>query len=152
MARRRTVGVFANRVRPVRHLIEDGGLLLAIDPAGGSSSNPGWSLWKSGELVDSGAVRVKGNTWAARLQQIRVEFEQLPKPDVVAIEQINDRMSRYLHNAVGLLAGMWDCPVVEVPVMCWKVLVPHWPDYKKDDEWDAILLGYAVIYELNKQN
>lgn len=131
---------------------------LAIDPSSGSySSQPGYALYKEGVLEDSGIVNIhSGDHVANRLYRLRnilqTEFET---PDILVIENIPPFMAEKggsqfatrnvisLHQSIGVVMSIWDVPVITVSPKSWRFLTPD--GYKKDDEHDAIMIGWAAI-------
>ena len=136
------------------------GTILAIDPSSGSAnSQPGYALFKSGQLEDSGLVRIRsGDEVHNRLYRLshslREDFEQ---PDLLVTENIPPFMGEgpgaafatrnviSLHQSVGVIMSIWDVPVLLVSPRSWRSLVPD--NYHKSDENDAIMLGWTAIHK-----
>jgi hypothetical protein len=121
------------------------GHLLAIDPA---SRNMGWASFMSGELRDSGTVRVAGVAHR-RLRdlydELQSQFSEVPS--VLAIEKIRGHGSSHiLVWSVGVIQTALRAPLVyEVPISFWKVLAKADPNYCKSDEKDAEKIGQVLI-------
>lgn len=136
------------------------GMVLAIDPSSGSqNSQPGYAIYKSGQLVDSGLVRIRsGDHISNRLyrlsKSLREDFEQ---PDLLVTENIPPFMGEgpgaafatrnviSLHQSVGVVMSVWDVPVLQVSPRSWRSLIPD--NYVKSDENDAIMLGWTAIHK-----
>lgn len=135
----------------VTRLIEPllNGRIVAIDPASGSSSMPGWALFESGQLIASGTIELKKS--ATVQQRLNALFHALsqgvghPPPDLVVMEEIRGRMAHaYLLWACGVSASAFpDSKLIELPISFWKAIVPT--GYEKDDETDAAYIGLAAI-------
>ncbi len=131
------------------------GKFIAIDPSCGSySSMPGYAIYESGVLVDSGIIEVN-TSWPLykRLREISMtlmwEFDSY---DLLIIEQIKAHFGRgsdSLHKGIGAILSAVDCKdVIYMPVRTWKRFLPV--GYYKTDEYDAIAIGNAAI-ELAKE-
>lgn len=128
------------------------GRLLSIDPSSGSrQSMPGYAIWESGKLKDSGVLQIEYSDYVnVRLQRIadslRNEFEV---PDILVIENIPPKIGfgrgpLNLHRAVGAIMSAVRCgPIIEVAPISWRKYIPE--GYRKTDENDAIMFGYCVI-------
>jgi hypothetical protein len=134
------------------------GSILSIDPSSGSkNSQPGYAIYRAGQLVDSGFIAVKaGEALHKRLFYLgNCLREQFEKPDVVVTENIppffpKEGESRFfnmsivsLQRAVGVVQAAFDVPVIEVAPITWRKNIPD--NYRKTDEADAIMLGLTVI-------
>lgn len=136
------------------------GKVLAIDPSSGSASSlPGYALFEAGKLKESGLIELKiGKELPRRLEDLarslREDFEEV---DVLVIEDIPVRShGRHggahasLMKAVGCILGAAKRKqTVEMAIPTWKSYlrktVEQFPDYNKDDDWDAIVMGYCAI-------
>jgi hypothetical protein len=135
------------------------GTMFSIDPSIGSqSSQPGYAVWKAGELEDSGIIRLgssAGATVPQRLFHLRMTLEkQFNKPDIVIVERIvsNPRARNYnnttavkMNQAIGVVMSQWDVPVIEVSPSSWKAVAKSLDWYEKSDEHDAIVIGQCCI-------
>lgn len=144
---------FADQVKEVPQEILTS-TLMAIDPSSGSrASQPGYSIWKGGVLVDSGIIKVPLKSDLNRrlfylADCLRSQFEA---PTVLAIENIPPFMSGKgfsrsilsLQRAVGTIMSVWNVPLVEVAPSAWRSMIPEL--YNKTDEADAIMIGWATI-------
>lgn len=124
--------------------------VLAIDPASGGSSNPGWALFDEGEYVASGEfdIKSKKNPIQMRLVELQcliVETFGSDLPEVLVIERIRgSHAHHYLFWSIGASIAAAEIEhLLECPVGFWKVVTPT--DYEKTDETDAIYIGAAVI-------
>jgi len=136
------------------------GTVLAIDPSSGSQhSQPGYAIYKAGQLVDSGLVRIRsGDHISNRLyrlaKSLREDFEE---PDLLVTENIPPFMGEgpgaafatrnviSLHQSVGVIMSVWSVPVLQVSPRSWRSLIPD--NYVKSDENDAIMLGWTAIHK-----
>lgn len=132
------------------------GTLLSIDPSSGSrNSQPGYSLWNQGRLVDSGIINVPLKSDLNRrlfylADCLRSSFSA---PTVLATENIPPFMSGKgfhksilsLQRAVGVIMSIWDVPLIEVAPASWRSKIPEL--YNKNDEADAIMIGWVTIQE-----
>lgn len=130
------------------------GRLLSFDPSSGSAGSlPGWALYSQGELVEAGLLNIpRSGPIHIRLQALMKAVSELPKPDVVAVEQISHFIKGFnkgavnLHKAIGVIQAACQCPkLVNVAVISWKKLVPE--SYLKDDDRDAIGIGYKAVQQ-----
>lgn len=140
------------------------GTLLSFDPSSGSAkSQPGYAIFKAGQLMDSGFLNIgSGDDISKRLYRlsncIRSEFE---RPDVLITENVPPFMANgpngssfatsgviHLHQSIGVILSIWDCPKVRVSPRAWRSQIETIGGlYKKSDESDAILMGYtAIVY------
>ena len=147
--------VYANIRGSVDALIN--GVVLVVDPSMGSlSSLPGWAVYRSGVLVDSGVleVHVEGTRWS-RLKEVYrqlANFSAAWKPDVCVYEEIpvsaHGGRSQVSHAslllALGVTMAAVDAPAfVGIPPISWKRFTSS--DYVKSDEQDAIEMGRITI-------
>lgn len=136
------------------------GTVLAIDPSSGSKeSMPGYAIFRNGEFVDSGVIRLQWKqALAGRLFDLREALQKdFECPDVLVVENIppfiggkqggghynasNSILS--LHKAVGVTVSCFDCPLVQVAPISWRKRIPE--NYKKTDECDAIMMALTVL-------
>lgn len=130
------------------------GRLLSFDPSSGSAGSlPGWALYAQGELVEAGLLEIpRRGPIHIRLQALQRAIQELPKPDVVAVEQIshfirgNSKGVINLQKAIGVIQAATQCPkLVNVNVLSWKKLVPD--GFLKQDDVDAICIGYKAVHQ-----
>lgn len=136
------------------------GQVLAIDPSSGSAnSQPGYAIYKAGQLVDSGLVRIRsGDHISNRLYRLSSSLrEDFEVPDLLVTENIPPFMGEgpgaafatrnviSLHQSVGVVMSIWDVPVLQVSPRSWRSLIPD--NYLKSDENDAIMLGWTAIHK-----
>jgi hypothetical protein len=124
------------------------GTMLAVDPSSGSKdSRPGYALFESGKLVESGTVSIDYRQKIdKRLQDLQDKLEDSHfHPDILIIERIRGMRSHiYLHWAVGVIvATIRSDLVVEMPTSMWRKYVTN--DYIKSDAMDAVSMGVAAI-------
>lgn len=132
--------------------------LLVIDPSCGSeSSQPGWAVYCSGKLGESGVLSIDPNEplwW--RLQALHDQLKDLVEehqPSILIYEEISPRAwggraasgHASLLKAVGVTLGsthgVETC--IGIRPSTWKKLVR--PTYRKSDEADAIEMGWVML-------
>jgi Holliday junction resolvasome RuvABC endonuclease subunit len=144
-------------IAPIKATILSG-TLLAVDPSSGSKeSMPGYSIFKAGQFVDSGVIRLQHRqSLAGRLYDLREslqgDFKDL-NPDVLIIENIPpfiaskngfpNKSILSLHKAVGVTVSCFNCPIVEVAPISWRKYIPD--GYLKTDESDSIMMALTVL-------
>lgn len=134
---------FAQLVRLNAHTIING-TVLAIDPASGGSSLPGWAAWSKGEFVSAGVLGVKPGCIQERLYSLHQTLAG-ERPDVLVIESIRGRKAHvYLTWSVGVIIAA-TCPLVllEMPISTWKKHAGK--DHQKNDMNDAIAIGRTMM-------
>jgi hypothetical protein len=134
------------------------GSVLAIDPSSGSySSQPGYAIYKNGQLDDSGIVEIhSGDHISNRLHRLAKALkEEFDEPALLITENIPPFMAEKgtspfatrnvisLHQSVGVIMSVWDVPVITVSPRTWRSFIPD--GYMKDDEHDAIMIGWAAV-------
>lgn len=126
------------------------GTLLAIDPASGSDSLPGFALFHAGELQTSGTIAL--NKKASIQQRLAVVYEKVAAispaaPDVLVIELLRGKMVHWnLQRSAGVAIAASRAPVlIECPILVWKALAKTDHKYVKGDQADAEKLGQSVI-------
>ncbi len=137
------------------------GTLLAIDPASGGSSLPGFCYFKQGQFIESGVIRLPQSALIeTRLQQLSKTLrEQFEVPDVLVIEDIPPFMANKgggfrtrsvvnLHYSVGvILASVNTSRIIRCTPVAWRHWVSqHWPDYVKTDENDAVAMARCILH------
>ena len=98
-----------NKVRKLKDKILHG-RVVAIDPASGSTSNPGWALFENGVLIDMGTVELNSKLpIQGRLNTMYVVLSECighPPPDVLIMEEIRGSMAHaFLFWACGVIAA-----------------------------------------------
>jgi hypothetical protein len=129
------------------------GTVLSIDPSIGSrESQPGWALFKKGNLITGGTIKITpGKDVHSRLFDLRQSLmNEFETPDLLITENIPPFMSSgftgnllSLHYSVGVILSVFLCPVIRVAPVSWKKEVED--GYKKTDMNDAIMLGFTVV-------
>mgnify|MGYP001571998249 FL=1 len=138
------------------------GSVVCIDPSiGSTSSMPGWAIYRSGELIQSGIFTIdpKIRIWekARELHRNVYNIYKKFKPDILVYEEIPDQNYRQggatgfnvkahatLLKAVGaILSVPGTSYAVGLRPIVWKKYVR--PEYRKGDKEDAIEIGYAAI-------
>lgn len=120
---------------------------VAIDPASGASSMPGFAVYENGSLVSSGTLSINSDfPIQYRLQQLAAECRNLGVFDILVIERIRGKMSHEsLKWAVGtIIASVQADGLIEMPITTWQKYAPK--DWVKGDESDAIAIGHAVLH------
>lgn len=139
------------------------GTMLAIDPSSGSQrSQPGYAIYVKGKLEDSGIVEIhSGDHISNRLHRLsKALAEEFEVPDILVTENIPPFMAERgnspfatrnvisLHQSVGVIMSVWDVPVITVSPRTWRSYIPE--EYIKDDEHDAIMIGWAAVQAMLK--
>lgn len=134
------------------------GIILAIDPSSGSyNSQPGYALYNKGELEDSGIVEIhSGDHISNRLHRLAKALkEEFDEPALLVTENIPPFMAEQgsspfatrnvisLHQSVGVIMSIWDVPAITVSPRTWRSFIPD--NYIKNDEHDAIMIGWAAV-------
>jgi hypothetical protein len=146
----------ADGIAPLKEKILSG-TILAIDPSSGSrESMPGYCIFKNGQFVDSGIIRIKLGQLNNRLFQLRQalmdDFKDI-QPDILVTENIPpvmlgqgkfvNRSMLSLQKSVGVVISCFDCPLIEVAPISWRKYIPE--NYVKSDEVDAIMMAITVM-------
>lgn len=122
------------------------GTVLAVDPASGGTSLPGWAAYRKGKFLSSGTVPI--NPRDPIQDRLRVLYDQLlpTDPDVLVIERIRGSMAHeYLRWSCGVIVA--SCrPVIllECPTSTWRSYAGK--DHVKSDENDARAIGDCVLH------
>jgi hypothetical protein len=122
------------------------GTVLAVDPASGGTSMPGWAAFRDGKLIKSGTLEINSKrTIQKRLHEL---FELLEEtaPDVLLVEQLGKSKTThmYLLWSVGVIvAAVSPKILIEVPISSWKKHAGK--DHKKSDENDARAIGEVTL-------
>jgi hypothetical protein len=125
------------------------GTLLAIDPASGKTSMPGYALFYAGQLKEHGTIEID----PSRPPEDRlVELSECLKRDfhgvdVLAVEKLRGAIVQpVLHASVWFTRVAVRAPIViEVPIHYWKVLAKETQGYAKADDLDALMIGSTLI-------
>lgn len=141
-----TAAPFIKYVRNVKHKVLNG-RLLAVDPASGKKSSPGYALYEKGELVESGVIDIPGGGVGQRLSNLFVCLAEAFKDvDVLAIEKLR-RVHPTLFWAAGVTVAAVNAPVlVEVPITFWKTVARQKAKYAKADDADAECIGEVLVF------
>lgn len=138
------------------------GIVLSVDPSiGSSSSQPGWAVYRQGQLIISGTIQIDHTlpTWK-RLRKLVHGIRKLYKqwePDVLVYEDIpaqrhgggNAEAHASLLKAVGaILSVSGPDYYVGLHPLSWKRMVRS--SYVKGDENDAIEIGWISIQEARR--
>lgn len=123
------------------------GRVLAIDPASGGSSLPGWAIYEGGQFVAGGVIELRSRDPIDKRLQVLMKRLQLDFTDidVLALEKIRGRSSHeYLKWSVGVTIASCNAPhFIEVPSALWRAIRPE--NYVKTDAADAALIGRVVV-------
>lgn len=122
-----------------------GGTVLALDPASGGTSDPGWAVYHRGVLLESGTLGLAGGRVQYRLKDLYCQLSAY-ECDVMVVEQLrgSGRTHIYLLWSVGVAVAA-TCPklLLEMPVSCWKKHAGK--AHVKSDENDAKAIGDTLI-------
>lgn len=126
------------------------GTIIALDPASGSASMPGFAVFRAGELVKSGTLPIpKRLPIEKRLPILYEKVRELTEdvPSILAIEKLRGRaVNTSLAWAVGTSIAAARAPtLIEVPIIAWQRLAKTDSAYVKGDEADAIKLGQTLV-------
>lgn len=129
------------------------GTVLAVDPASGASSMPGWAYSTSGTLRASGEMNVPKGAVPFRLHHIAMNFrEAVPTLDILVIEKIRGPMVQgLLQWSVGAIASAFpSAKLVELPIYLWHELRDN--NYVKSDAADAELILKTILLLAKKES
>lgn len=138
--------------------------MLAVDPASGGTSDPGFAYAVGGRIVESGIIPLdRGRRVEHRLRQLYLALFQLyaGKVDILVVERLRGRMvPAQLTWSVGVIMAA-TCVVdlrddgsglpakqpvaLELPISTWKRYAKADPDYTKTDENDARMIMTALL-------
>lgn len=135
------------------------GRVIAIDPASGAASNPGYCIMEGGVVQEYGILRVpRAKTINLRLKAIHETIrDELPEADILIIEDIPlFFLKSFPHSCKPLL---FSCGVI-MAAKPWPFVLPIQPsvwysivdkiipgkraNYNKKDEHDALLLAVTA--------
>jgi hypothetical protein len=122
------------------------GNVLAIDPATGSSSKPGFAFFRNGKLVNSGVLDLdKKKDIFGRLGDLYdILYDQYNGViDVLAIEKIRSSHNSLRWAEIVSIMAVRATVTIEVSPITWHQNVSK--KYKKSDEQDSIEIGIALI-------
>lgn len=150
-------GAYQQIMECTHHL--QNGIVLCIDPSiGSSSSQPGYALYRKGELFECGILPISPEgTVHSRLQKLRSHMYNLItiwQPDVLVYEDIpsqrhgggNANAHASLLKAVGVILSISGPEhYVGLLPISWKRMAR--PSYTKSDVNDAKEIGYIAITE-----
>lgn len=134
-----------------------GGTMLCIDPTSGATgrngekSVAGYAIFDKGELIESGIIEFpEEKVVFKRLRNVRAELDsefggQLF--DLLVLEDIRGyKAQQSLIQSCGVyIVGLESKEFFQPNVSTWKAVAKSWGGYVKDDEQDAIYMGYATI-------
>lgn len=142
---------FYKQVRDHRERILNG-TVVAVDPSSGGSSLPGFSIYRAGELITSGEIKLSEKKLPIyeRLQILHDRVTKLTSevPDVFGLEMIRGQgfSSQQLIWSVGVTIAAARTPnCIEVPMHAWKAVAKVTPGYFKGDAQDAEMIGLALV-------
>lgn len=139
-------------LKPLLH-----GTTLVIDCSIGSmASQPGWAVYKKGQLSSSGTLSIdpRGTKWE-RLRELHRQLRNLSQkhePDICVFEQVpvsgHGGRSQVSHASLLYAVGVTMAAVIAdafigVQPIVWKGRVRE--GYVKGDEQDAVEMGFIVI-------
>jgi hypothetical protein len=140
---------FATSARNNAEMILSGSV-LAIDPASGASSSPGYAISKEGVMIKSGVLDLGDphKSIQHRLNRLGRELYTIldgKLPDVLAVERIRgSRSHEHLKWSVGVVVGTVPASLfLEVPVSTWRRYCPD--NYVKSDQTDAEIILDTVL-------
>ncbi len=138
------------------------GTILSVDPSiGSTSSQPGWAVYRNGQLVTGGTIEIDASlpVWR-RLRRLVHGIRKLYKqwdPDVLVYEDIpaqrhgggNAEAHSSLLKAVGaILSVSGPDHYVGLHPQSWKKMIRS--SYVKGDQEDAEEMGYIAIQEAKR--
>jgi hypothetical protein len=125
------------------------GSLLAVDPASGSTSMPGYALFTQGRLVECGVITIEYSDKAQERLASLAECmrRNFPSVDVLVVEELRGpKVHNVLHWATGTIISMVKAGVlIEAPTAWWKAYAKTQPGYEKADDQDALMIGETVL-------
>lgn len=142
------------------------GRVIAIDPASGANSNPGYCIMEGGVVQEYGILKVpRASTINLRLKAIHETIrDELPEADILVIEDIPlFFLKKFPHSCKPLLfscgvimaAKPWPF-VLPIQPLVWysvvdKIIPGKRASYDKKDEHDALMLA-VTAYNLAAQS
>lgn len=141
---------YYKRVRHYQHSLTQGSV-VALDPASGGSSMPGYAVFRGGEFVQGGTLELPRKlSIDRRLRALHAKVTRLVDdelPAVFLIELIRGQFAHvHLQWSVGVALAAGAAPTsIEVPIKVWRALAATQPDYVKGDAADARLIGESTI-------
>ena len=122
--------------------------LLAVDPASGKTSKPGYAYYEAGKLLESGVIDVPvGNTGHRLADLYSCVAREFTGIDILVVEQLRGpKISPVLHWATGVTVAAVNAPILyELPIYVWKAWAKTLPDYTKADDQDARAIGDSIL-------
>jgi hypothetical protein len=135
------------------------GRVVAVDPASGAASNPGYCIMEGGVIQEYGILKVpRANTINLRLKAIHETIrDELPEADILVIEDIPlFFLKKFPHSCKPLLfscgvimaAKPWPF-VLPIQPLVWyalvdKIIPGKRAAYDKKDEHDALMLAVTA--------
>lgn len=135
------------------------GRVVAVDPASGAASNPGYCIMEGGVIQEYGVLKVpRASTINLRLKAIHETIrDELPEADILVIEDIPlFFLQKFPHSCKPLL---FSCGVI-MAAKPWPFVLPIQPfvwysvvdkiipgkraNYDKKDEHDALMLAVTA--------
>ena len=135
------------------------GRVIAIDPASGAASNPGYCVMQAGVIQEYGILQIPGRRAInTRLKAIHETIrDELPAADMLVIEDIPPFfLKKFPHSCKPLL---FSCGVI-MAAQPWPFVLPIQPlvwysivdriipgkraNYNKKDEHDALMLAVTA--------
>lgn len=141
---------FYAQIRAASNLLLNG-TVLAIDPSSGGSSQPGWALFKAGQLVGQGEIQLPSKrTINDRLQVLYDEVYKLTdtRPDMLILECVSKGTMAhpFLVWSIGtVIAAARAHAMTECPINVWKAVAKAMHEYEKTNASDAVLIGQSLI-------
>lgn len=135
------------------------GRVIAIDPASGAASNPGYCIMEGGVVQEYGVLRVpRAKTINLRLKAIHETIrDELPEADILIIEDIpaffltrQPNTCKPLLFSCGVIMAAKPWPfVLPIQPSVWysvvdKIIPGKRANYNKKDEHDALLLAVTA--------
>ena len=131
--------------------------MLCIDPSSGGldkhggRSLAGWAMFYAGKLEASGTLSFSEDKAVfKRLRSVKEAVSTIPDTEDVSILVIEDikgyRAQQSLIQSCGIYIDRIESEeFFQVNVQTWKSVAKYWGGYVKDDEQDAIYMGYAAV-------
>ena len=132
------------------------GTMLAIDPTSGGTSKAGeksvagYAIFVEGKLHRSGTIEYPEEKVV--FKRLKNVFKELKSKfttsfDLLVLEDIRGwKAQQSLIQSCGVyIVGLDYNEFLQLNISTWKAVAKHWGGYFKDDEQDAIYMGYAAI-------
>jgi len=132
------------------------GTMICIDPTSGGTSKAGeksvagYAIFRKGQLLKSGTIEYpEEKVVFKRLKNVFNEIRSQFKGtyELLVLEDIRGyRAQQSLIQSCGVyIVGLKYNEFLQLNISTWKAVAKHWGGYFKDDEQDAIYMGYAAI-------